>query len=284
MVCKEWIESAIAGRMKLIDMAERKQRPQKLETLGFSTARTGGHLARSMMLHDLQALLSNTAQDANRTELEAAILEENVLGKPTYSSRKKSLRHLIQNYSLDQQKCLFRLLRKFTEEDPSALPRIALVCTFCRDEQLRQSFKLLRGLTPGAALRREQMESHFEQINPGRFSTAMKKSLAQNVMATWRDAQHLKGRATKHRTKPEPLLAASVYAMLAGYLFGLRGEGLLNSVFADLVSPDPALIISHLSAASNRGWLRFRRAGGVVEIDFLPLLTPEEQDIVHESN
>ncbi len=257
---------------------------KKHEALGFSSARTGGHLARSMMLQDLRSLVESSGPEASKAELETLILEDNVLGKPTFSSRKKSLRHLVQHYALDPQSCLYRLLRKFAEEDASCLPMLAIVCAFCRDEQLRQSFQLLRGLSNGTTLSRERMGSHLEQENPGRFSAAMKKSLAQNVMTSWRDACHLEGRAVKHRTRPEPQLIASVYAMLAGYLFGLRGEGLLSSVFAELVSPDPALIISHLSAASNRGWLRFRRAGGVVEIDFLPLLTPEEQDLVHESN
>jgi hypothetical protein len=56
--------------------------------------------------------------------------------------------------------------------------------------------------------------------------------------------------------------------MFLGYLLDLRGQILLNSVFGRLVNAPPPMLISHLSTASSRGWLRLRHAGGVVEIDF----------------
>ena len=125
------------------------------------------------------------------------------------------------------------------------------------------------------------MEAHLEAGFPGRFSPAMKKSLAQNVGTTWTAAGHLTGRVRKIRSLPQPRMAASVYAMLAGYLLGLRGEILVQSVFSRLVAQDPAVVIAHLSAASARGWVRFRHSGGVLELDFGPLLTEEEQQVLH---
>jgi hypothetical protein len=69
--------------------------------------------------------------------------------------------------------------------------------------------------------------------------------------------------------------------MFAGYLLGLRGEILVSSVFARLVGADPGLMVSHLSAAARNGWLRFRHAGGVMEIDFSGLLHPDEETLLH---
>jgi hypothetical protein len=69
--------------------------------------------------------------------------------------------------------------------------------------------------------------------------------------------------------------------MFAGYLLGLRGEILTSSVFARLVGADPSVIVSHLSTAARNGWLRFRHAGGVMEIDFSGLLLPDEEAIMH---
>ena len=64
--------------------------------------------------------------------------------------------------------------------------------------------------------------------------------------------------------------------MLAGYLAGLRGQRLLQSEFGELATAQPALIPSQLSIAAARGLLGFKQAGGVVEFDFSPLLTPTE--------
>jgi hypothetical protein len=177
---------------------------------------------------------------------------------------------------LDPQKALFRQLRKLAAEDPASLPLMAMTCTFCRDAQLRRSFELIDKLKVGEVLTRERMEQHLEAGFPGRFSAAMKKSLAQNVNTTWTESGHLSGRAKKTRSLPKPRLAASIYAMFAGYLLGMRGGILLHSVFAQLVAADPGIMAAHLATASARGWIRFRHAGGVTEIDCSPMLTPPE--------
>lgn len=62
-----------------------------------------------------------------------------------------------------------------------ALPQLCLVSAYAHVPQLRHSFELIRTLRPGEALERSTMEQHLENGFPGRFSPAMKKSMAQNV-------------------------------------------------------------------------------------------------------
>jgi hypothetical protein len=254
--------------------------PASAERFGLSAKSTGGHMARSMMRDELTALLSAAPLDASTSQYKAAILEDNVLGKPTFASREKSYRHLVELYSLDPGRALFRVLRQLANEEPASLPLLAMTCSFCRDAQLRHSFDLIDSLKTGEALPRERMEQHLEAGFPGRFSPAMKKSLAQNVNTTWTVSGHVAGKVHKTKTFPAPRPAASTYAMFAGFLLGLRGQLLLQSVFGRLVVSDPMLLIRHLSAGSARGWLRFRHAGGVFETDFSPLLTAEEREVV----
>lgn len=259
---------------------------EELETFGFSANPTGGHMARSMMLDELSILVAAVPVDASAGDYKHAILEDNALGKPTFSSREKSWRHLAQLYTLDREKALFAALAQLAHAEPNSLPLLALVCAFCRDVQLRQSFVLIDRLAVGASLSRPDMESHIEQGFPGRYSPKMRKSLAQNVNTTWTVAGHLKGRAAKVRAYPTPQPAATVYAMFAGYLLGLRGESLVQSVFGRLVAPDTSLIPSFLSNAASRGWIRFRHAGGVMETDFAPLMKwiNHEQDLAYVSH
>jgi len=234
-----------------------------------------------MMLPELRMLLAAVPSGAGRTDYRTAIVDDNVLGKPTFSSRRKAEKHLYELFGLDPALVLFRVLRRFAAEDANSLPLLALTCAFCRDAQMRASFELIEDLKPGEVLSRERMETHVEAAFPERYSAATRAGLAKNVNTTWTAAGHLTGKAIKRKAKPEPRIAASTYAMFAGYLLGLRGEILTSSVFARRVGAAPSVIVAHLSAGARHGWLRFRHAGGVTEIDFTSLLLPEEEALLH---
>jgi hypothetical protein len=257
------------------------QFPKHLESLGFSANRTGGHMARSMMLDEMSQLQSGLPITASKAEFQAAIETDNFLGKPTLSSRQKSFRHLLELYGLDNEQALFRVLRKVGELDPSSFPLMAAVCVFCRDAQLRSSFELILQKNPGDIIPRTEMEQHLETCFPDRFSEAMKKSLAQNVNTSWTACGHLVGRTKKIRALPQPGVGAVCYAMFAGWLSGLRGEFLIDSIFTKLVAADPGSVLAHLRSGSAMGLLRFRSGGGVTEIDFSQLLTPNELSLIH---
>ncbi|HEX6035434.1 MAG TPA: hypothetical protein VFY83_13395, partial [Anaerolineales bacterium] len=204
--------------------------------------------------------------------------------KPTLSSRKKSLRHLIDLYGLDLGKPLFRVLWKLSHDDLESLPQLCLVCAYARDPQLCHCFELIRTLRPGELLERAMMEQHLENGFPGRFSPAMKKSMAQNVSTTWTYGGHLAGKKNKTRQLPEPRPASAAYSMFVGYLAGLRGERLLESAFAALVASNRSQLLTALSLSSAKGLLSLKNAAGIVEFDFSNLLTPAEQEMLHESH
>jgi hypothetical protein len=238
-------------------------------------------MARSMMLGELQALIATVPASAHRSTYRSAIRDENVLGKPTFASRRKSEKHLVELYGLDPSMALFRVLRHLAAADLQSLPLLALVCAFCRDPQLRASFSLIEELAVGEVLPRERMQRHMEDAFPERYSRTFLASLAKNVNTTWTASGHLQGVMVKRRTLPRPSVAASSYTTFAGYLLGLRGEILASSVFARLVGAGASLIVEHLSAAARNAWLRFRHAGGVTEIDFSNLLLPDEKGLLH---
>jgi len=77
---------------------------------GFSKANLGGHSARSMMFLEMCALFRALPLAVAKGDFARAIVGENVLEKPTLSSRKKSLRHLLELYGLDPSRALFRVL------------------------------------------------------------------------------------------------------------------------------------------------------------------------------
>jgi hypothetical protein len=99
---------------------------KKVGLFGFSNASTGGHSARSMMFLELRILVRAMPLNATKDDFTKTIVEENVLEKPTLSSRKKSLRHLIELYGMDPSETLFRVLWQLGHADllsPAALCR-----------------------------------------------------------------------------------------------------------------------------------------------------------------
>ena len=237
-----------------------------------------------MMLLEFRALVRSMPLSITKNDFLKAIVEDNVLEKPTLISRKKSLRHLIELYGMDPSKVLFRVLWELGHADLDSLPQICLICAYARDSQLRNSFELIRTLHLGEVLERAAMEQQLETGFPGRFSPSMKKSMAQNVNTTWTFGGHLAGKAKKTRQLPSPRPISAAYAMFVGYLTGLRGERLLDSAFAALVASNRSQLQAALSLASAKGLLSLKKAAGIVEFDFSNLLTSAEQDLVHESH
>ena len=251
--------------------------------LGFSKSIAGAHASRSMMYVEMRTLVQTVSGAATKADFAKAVVADNVLGKPTLASRKKSLYHLVELYGMDPSRALFRLLWSLARVDIESLPQLCLVCAYARDPQLRQSFELIRTLGVGASLERATMERHLEAGFPGRFSPATKSSLARNVNTTWTFGGHLVGKAKKRRRLPEPRPVSAAYAMLVGYLGNLRGERLLDSAYGALVAANRFQLQSALALASVRGLLSLKQAAGVVEFDFSALLTPTEQALLHES-
>ena len=252
--------------------------------IGFSKAGVGGHAARSMMYLEMRMLVHAMPLSVTLDDFVRAVVEENILEKPTLSSRKKSLRHLFELYGMDSTKTLFRVFWDLAHSDSDSLPQLCLICAYARDPQLRHSFELVRSLRIGEVLERSAMEQHLENGFSNRFSPATKKSMAQNVNTSWTFAGHLAGRNKKARQLPDPRPISAAYAMFVGYLTGLRGERLLDSTFAALVAPNRSQLQTSLALASARGLLSIKQAAGIVEFDFSNLLTPAEQEYLHESH
>ena len=236
-----------------------------------------------MMFLEMQILVRSLPSAVSTADFVTAIVNENLLEKPTQSTRSKSLRHLTELYGLDPGKAIFRVLWQLGHSDPDSLPQLCMVCAYARDPQLCHSFEFIRSLRPGEVLERASMEQHLELGFPGRFSLAMKKSMAQNLNTTWTFGGLLTGKVKKVRQAPQPSPSSAAYAMFVGYLTGLRGEQLLDSAFAALVSSNRSQLLSALRLASAKGLLSLKSAAGVVEFDFSNLLTSVELGLLHES-
>lgn len=262
-----------------------KSREECLARFGFSFDRGGAHLARSMMLDEVSRLFQYRTDHASLlTDYESAVLEENCLGKRSARSRQLTLRHLKSLYALDPSVSLFRAFRYFWLRDPEGHPLLACLIAYSRDAMLRASSQYVLRLPLGSRLEREKLEEFIDSLDEGRFSRATLKSTAQNLSTTWTHSGHIVGRVNKTRSTAVATPGSASLALFMGYIAGGRGQTLFETEYCKLLDCTPDRAIELAESASRRGWIVCKRIGNVIEVLFPNLLTPEEQEWVHEQS
>ena len=100
---------------------------------------------------------------------------------------------------------------------------------------------------------------------------------------SWTQAGYLNGKVNKKRTRSVVTPVVVTFALLLGYLCGLRGKMLLDTAWTRMLDRTPAEITDLAAEASKQGWMNYKAAGSVVEVTFPGLLTPQEEK-TNESN
>ncbi len=151
---------------------------------------------------------------------------------------------------------------------------IAFVAACARDPLLREATPFNLGLTPGSDVNAVQIGAFLDEKYPGRFRPTTRHSTAQNLASSWTQAGFLAGKVKKTRTKPRVTPVVAAFAVVLGFLCGLRGKPLLDTTWTRLLDRSPAEIADLVIEASRQGWLNYKGAGSVVEITFPGLLKP----------
>ena len=254
------------------------------ESLGFRSGASSAHTSRTMMLSELTLVLSGVEATAPAEGYRFAVIEDNILGKPTRTTRQRSAKRLTELYALNSDCTLFRLLRHFWSADQIGRSMLAFLLASARDPLLRGATPFVLSVKPGEIVTAEAIGEHLGHQYPKRFRPTTLHSTAQNLASSWTQAGYLRGKVKKSRVKPTVTPVVISYAILLGYLCGLRGKLLLDSPWTRLLGRSPAEILDLTHEASKQGWLRYKGAGAVVEIAFPGLLKPHEEKAAHEQN
>ncbi len=255
-----------------------------LTKFGFKFGKNTVHTSRTIMIEELKLLLEEVPSPKNIKQFIKAIEEDNCLGKRSAKNRNLTSRHLIELYSLDPDLPLFRTMLYFWNREKDARVLLALLCTISRDNLFRSSLKIILSTPESKIFTRKEMEEFIEDLEPGRFSKATLKSVAQNINSSWTKSGHLTGRVKKIRTEAKPTPASVSYALYLGYLYGVRGLELFDTDFIKIMDCSREKAIELTERASQRGWIVFKHIGNVMELAFPNLITKEEAEWLREQN
>ena len=246
--------------------------PRSASAFGLRIDPTGTHLSSTLKLEELRALLARRPVRATVNAYRIAIVDQNLLGKPTASARRITFERLRELYGLDPSLLVFRALNDLWDADHSAQRMIALLCSTARDPILRAMTPFVLRLPAGATVVPPELAGEADLHFPGKFKPSSQERLGRNVSSSWEKTGLLAGRQTKRRTKPGARPTSLAYALLLGDLCGKRGQALFTTLWANMLDTPIHELMELAVVASRHGWIEYRAAGDVVEVSFRYLM------------
>jgi len=252
--------------------------PASAVASGFENEPRGAHTSRTMMLAELRTLLTVCPPDADPSQYRAAVVEDNVLLKKTDATRRVSYNRLRELYGLNAEVVLFRALRDLWDTDVPAQPLLALLCATARDPLLRATADAILATPRGSSVTWESLSKSVQEHFPDRYNATTLDAIGQHAASSWLQSGHLSGKLRKVRSQAESNPASLAYALLLGHLCRVRGEGLFDTLWSRLLDAPIHVLHEHAAAASQRGWIDYRRSGNVTEIGFSYLLRGHDRE------
>ncbi len=216
----------------------------------------------------LVELLREVQSDASADQYRQAVVEDNILGRPTLAGRQRSFRHLRELYFLDPGRVEFAALRSLWDIDPAAQPLLAGLLAFTRDEVLRASFAAVADPPVGSGVTSADLTAAVAAQFGNEMSESTLGKTGRNTGACWTQTGHLAGRAKKVRTEVEARPVAIAYAAYLGHLAGGRGLGVLDNPWSQILGLAPGRTLEALRDAHTEGLLDLLVAGNVVDVSF----------------
>ena len=115
----------------------------------------------------------------------------------------------------------------------------------------------------------------------GRLNDATLDKVVRNAASSWTQSGHLDGRSRKRRLTATPTPGAVAFALLLGYLLGVRGQGLFETLFARLLDREANDLSFMAMDAKRLGLLDIKSGGGMLVVSFDGILTDKEKRLTH---
>lgn len=233
-----------------------------------------------MLLTDLTSVLATCPQSSALDAYRTAIIEDNVAGKDSLSSRQRTFRYLREMYLLDINSPSFRALLRLWARDQTGRPLIAMLMASANDQALAATHSGILGLALDEVATSSALSEAVEREFPGNYSDAIRAKIGRNALSSWTQCGYLRregrGRpAVRQQVDPTP--GAVAMALVLGEASGLSGERLFSTRHAALLGTSSATLHDRTHDAARKGWLGYRSRGHITEVD-LTALTADVDD------
>ena len=223
------------------------------------------HGARTMMFSELEKVMSFSLE--NNLYIEA--MGDNVFGKKSSDGVRQTKGYLKRLYGFDMQYPPFVAFKYFWKiSDQNEKPLIAFVFAVNKDDLLAESVQVLQSVKPGEKATIELFEEVIEKYHPNQYSANTRRSMAQNIASSWKQAGFIEGKVKNIRTEPEVTYRVACFAFLLAYLFGDRGDFIWNNIGVKSLCLAESKLRELAVECTKRDLMQYQNAGNVTAINF----------------
>lgn len=223
------------------------------------------HTSRTIMFAELAKVMDFAIQNDDYL----TSLNQNVINKKSQSGIEKTTVYLKNLYSFDTQYPPFRALKYFWQNsEVMDRPKLAILYAIGNDRLLAESIPIITETKVGIKVTVERVEENIEANYPKRYSPNTRRSMAQNIASSWKQAGFITGKIKNIRTQPEISYNLLAFAFLMAYMDGERGDFILTSKWTKALCLGDIQLRELAFEASKRDLLQYQYAGNVTSISF----------------
>jgi hypothetical protein len=115
-------------------------------------------------------------------------------------------------------------------------------------------------------------EEMIEEHHPNQYSANTRRSMAQNIASSWKQAGFIEGKVKNIRTQPEVTYRVACFAFLLAYLKGDRGDFIWNSIGVNALCLYESKLRALAIECARKDLMQYQFAGSVTAISFTNLL------------
>lgn len=200
-------------------------------------------------------------------------LASNIFGKKSADGVQKTGNYLKSLYDFDEKNAFFIALKHFWKlVETNERPLLALLYAINNDNLLAESIEVLKQTKHGDKATIEKFEETIERYHPNKYSNNTRRSMAQNIASSWKQAGFILGKVKNIRVVPNISYRVAGFAFLLAYLKGERGDFIWNSTGVSALCLYESKLRELAVECARKDLMQYQFAGSVTSIGFSNLL------------
>jgi hypothetical protein len=198
---------------------------------------------------------------------------ENVFRKKSADGIRQTKGFLKRLYCFDSQYPPFMAFKYFWKvSDSGEKPLITFLYAINHDELLAESIEVLQKVKPGEKAKIELFEEVIEKYHPNQYSANTRRSMAQNIASSWKQAGFIAGKVKNERVEPTISYKVACFGFLLSFLSGNRGDYIWSGKGVKALCQPESKLRELAIECSKKDLMQYQHAGSVTAIGFTNLL------------